>query len=80
MEMTRREFMQAIAGVAPAAHVSRGEGVSPLRVAGILPAMRGQDARATKDKGETPSPHCLGKYPGEVVPMGDIRKQSKWSG
>jgi hypothetical protein len=55
MEMTRREFMQAIAGVAPAAHVSRG-------------------------KGETPSPHCLGKYPGEVVPMGDIRKQSKWSG
>ncbi|MCL5279337.1 MAG: extracellular solute-binding protein [Planctomycetes bacterium] len=25
----------------------RGEGVSPLRVAGILPAIRGQDARAT---------------------------------
>ena len=22
----------------------------------------------------------LGKYPGEVVPMGDIDKQSKWSG
>ncbi len=22
----------------------------------------------------------LGKYPGDVVPMGDISKQSKWSG
>jgi hypothetical protein len=22
----------------------------------------------------------LGKYPGEVVPMGDMGKQSKWSG
>jgi len=22
----------------------------------------------------------LGKYPGEVVPMGDIGRQSKWSG
>jgi len=22
----------------------------------------------------------LGKYPGRIVPMGDIRKQAKWSG
>ncbi|MCU0916352.1 MAG: hypothetical protein MUC88_17585 [Planctomycetes bacterium] len=22
----------------------------------------------------------LGQYPGQVVPMGDIRRQSKWSG
>ena len=22
----------------------------------------------------------LGKYPGRIVPMGDIRKQGKWSG
>jgi hypothetical protein len=51
-----------------------------LRVAGILPAMRGQDALATEDKGETPSPRCLGTYPGEIVPLEDIRKQSKWSG
>ena len=30
----------------------RGEGVPPLRVAGILPANRGQDARATKEQGQ----------------------------
>jgi len=30
----------------------RGEGVSPLRVAGILPANRGQDALATKEQGQ----------------------------
>ncbi len=80
MEMTRREFMHAVAGMASAACVSRGKGVSPLRGAGILPAMRGRDALATEDKGGTPSPHCLAKYPGEVIPLGDIRQQSKWSG
>jgi hypothetical protein len=80
MEMTRREFMRTITGMATAACVSCGEGVPPLRIAGILPAMRGQDALATEDKGETPSPHYLGEYPGIVVPMGDIGKQSKWSG
>ena len=93
MEMTRREFMRAIAGTASAACVSCGEGVSPLRVAGILPALRGpgtpnaissrlgaHDALATKDKGGRPSPHCLGTYPGKVVPLGDINRQSKWSG
>jgi uncharacterized protein len=39
--------------------ISRGEGVPPLRPAGILPARReeqGQDALATKDKGGPPSP------------------------
>ncbi len=30
----------------------RGEGVPPLRVAGILPAIRGQDALATKEQGQ----------------------------
>jgi len=70
--MTRREFMRVIAALAPAAYVIRG--------AGILPALRGQDARNTKDKGGTRAPHCLGEYPGEVVPMEDISKQSKWSG
>jgi hypothetical protein len=34
-----------------AAHL-RGEGVPPLRVAGILPAIRGQDARDTKEQGQ----------------------------
>ena len=34
----------------------RGEGVPPLRVAGILPANRGQDALDTKSKGKMPSP------------------------
>jgi hypothetical protein len=88
MEMTRREFMHTIAGMASASCVSRDEGVSPLRVAGIpstgsgqaLPAMRGQDAFATEDKGGTPSPHGVGKYPGKIVPLGDISKQSKWNG
>ncbi|OHB68325.1 MAG: hypothetical protein A2Y77_07535 [Planctomycetes bacterium RBG_13_62_9] len=32
--------------------VPRGEGVSPLRVAGILPAIRGQDALDTKEQGQ----------------------------
>ena len=72
--------MHAVAGVALVAGVSRGEGVPPLRVAGILRVLRGQDAHATEDKGGTPSPPCLGKYPGKVVPLGDIRQQSKWSG
>ena len=79
MEMTRREFMGTIPG-AVAACVGRGEGVPPLssvarascpRIAGRMPATR---------KGGTPSPPCLGTYPGKVVPMGDIGEQSKWSG
>ena len=36
--------------------VRSGEGVPPLRVAGILPAMRGQDALATEDKAKMASP------------------------
>ncbi len=32
--------------------VSRGEGVPPLRVAGILPALRGRDALDTKEQGQ----------------------------
>jgi hypothetical protein len=75
MEMTRREFVRAVACVASAAGVSRGEGVSPLHLnsplAGILPASY---------KGGTPSPHWPAKYPGTVVPMREICKQSKWSG
>ena len=31
---------------------ARGEGVSPLRVAGILPAIRGRDALDTKEQGQ----------------------------
>jgi len=31
---------------------SRGEGVPPLRVAGILPAIRGQDALDTEEQGQ----------------------------
>ncbi len=34
----------------------RGEGVPPLRVAGILPVVRGQDALATNDKAKMASP------------------------
>ncbi len=36
--------------------VRSGEGVPPLRVEGILPSNRGQDARDTKNKAETASP------------------------
>jgi hypothetical protein len=79
MEMTRRDFVGAIPGVVVAC-VRRGEGVPPLRLAGILPVRRGKAILATEDKGGTPSPHGLREYPGEVVPMGDITKQSKWSG
>ncbi len=43
------------ADVAP---VTRGEGILPLRVAGILPAIRGRDALDTKSKGGTPSPRA----------------------
>jgi hypothetical protein len=32
--------------------VARGEGVPPLRVVGILPAMRGQDVLATEEQGQ----------------------------
>jgi len=41
----------------------RGEGVPPLRLAGILPAEeeQGQDALATKDKGRMPSPRARGR-------------------
>ncbi len=35
-----------------AVEIRCGEGVSPLRVAGILPAIRGQDARATGEQGQ----------------------------
>jgi len=72
--------MRAAGGMALAANVRCGEGVPPLRIAGILPAWRGPNALAVNDKGETPAPHCLGKYPGQVVPLWDIRQQSKWSG
>jgi len=39
----------------------RGEGVPPLRVVGVPPAMRGQDALDTEDKGRMSSPQisCL---------------------
>ena len=79
MEMTRREFMGAIPGAA-AACLRRGQSVPPLssgawascpRTAGRMPATR---------KGETPSPHCLAEYPGEIVALADISTQSKWSG
>jgi len=35
-------------GVCPVTIVFRGEGILPLRVAGILPAIRGRNARDTK--------------------------------
>jgi len=64
------------AAAATAGRIVRGEGAPPLRVAGILPAIRGRDALDTKSKGRMPSP----RYPGQIVPMGDIWGQSKWSG
>jgi hypothetical protein len=78
--MTRRKFMRAITGMASVPYVIRGESVSPLssvarascpRIVGKMPATR---------KGETPSPPCPEKYPGQVIPLWDIGKQSKWSG
>jgi hypothetical protein len=75
MEMTRREFVRAVAGAASAAGASRDESISPLHLssplAGKTPASY---------KGGTPSPRQRVKYPGKVVPMGDIDQQSKWSG
>ena len=39
-----------VEGLATVFYVAKG--VPPLRVAGILPAMRGQDALATKEQGQ----------------------------
>ncbi|OHB62725.1 MAG: hypothetical protein A2Y77_14380 [Planctomycetes bacterium RBG_13_62_9] len=36
----------------PGDGLTRGEGVPPLRVAGILSAIRGQDALDTKEQGQ----------------------------
>jgi hypothetical protein len=80
--------MRAITGMASAACVSRGEGVPPLsfvarascpRIAGKMPATR-KGGLGPKGRCASGSPHRLGEYPGEVVPLGDIGKQSKWSG
>ncbi len=49
-----------------------GEGVPPLRVAGILPAIRGQDALGTKSKGKMPSPPEIIR----VVRIGDFDKSA----
>ncbi len=49
-----------------------GEGVPPLRVAGILPAVRGQDALGTKSKGKMPSPQDVIR----VVRIGDFDKSA----
>jgi len=48
--MARRSF-EKITGQG-VVEIRRGEGVSPLRVAGILPAIRGQDALATEEQGQ----------------------------
>jgi hypothetical protein len=92
MEMTRRRFVRAVAGAAAALCATGGEGVPPLRREAILaslcqasmhssrPKNKGKMPSSRKSKGGTPSPRCLGKYPGEIVPTGDIFKQSKWSG
>jgi hypothetical protein len=62
MEVTRRKFVQVIAGAASALGAGLwwiGRKASPRRVVRAL---------------------HLGKYPGAVVPMEDVRQQSKWSG
>jgi hypothetical protein len=71
--MTRRQLARVIAG-AVAVCVSRGEAI--LASLG-RPSMH---SSRPKNKGKMPSPRCLGEYPGEVVPMGDISRQSEWSG
>jgi alanyl-tRNA synthetase len=50
----------------------RGEGVPPLRVVGILPAIRGQDALGTQSKGKMPSPPEIIR----VVRIGDFDKSA----
>jgi len=53
-----------------------GEGVPPLRVAGILPAIRGQDALATKNKGKMPSPRgeAVIRFTGSQTPDNIFRR------
>jgi molybdopterin molybdotransferase len=54
----------------------RGEGVPSLRVAGILPAIRGQDALATRNNGKIPSPPGEGRirFTGAQTPDNIFRK------
>jgi len=44
--------IEPLVAAARSSGLIRGEGVSPLRVAGILPAIRGRDALATKGQGQ----------------------------
>ncbi len=53
--------------------VRGGEGIPPLRVAGILPAVRGQDALATEDKAKMASP----RTPDGVTTNPDFSKYEK---
>ncbi len=55
----------------------RGEGVPPLRVAGILPAVRGQDALATVPAVAPPTGRkvaVVGSGPGGIVVAADTRR------
>jgi hypothetical protein len=84
MEMTRRRFVWAIAGAGATLCVTGGEAILASLCQASMhssrPKNKGKMPSSRKSKGGTPSPRRLGKYPGEIVPMGDIRKQSKWSG
>ena len=62
MEMTRREFIQSLIGIAAAAVV----GIEWLAKKAV-PRKFVQAGRVEK-------------YPGSLKPLGDIHKQSKWSG
>jgi outer membrane protein assembly factor BamB len=60
----------------------RGEGVPPLRVAGILPANRGQDALATKEQGQdalatgkVPALKCVWRFdPDPTAPKENVHQ------
>ena len=56
MKRTTRLVVTAVFLAVCSVPLRSGEGVPPLRVAGILPAMRGQDGLATEDKGKMASP------------------------
>ncbi len=79
----RGEGVPPLSSVARASWVPKREEIAfgdpGPRSAGKMPATR-KGGLGPKGRCASGSPHCLGEYPGEVVPMGDIGKQSKWSG
>ncbi len=71
--MTRRELVRGIVGAVCAVWVP----VCGAAVGWALPTAF--HARGRKTVGRA-HPSRFGTYPGKVVPMGDIRTESKWSG